>query len=88
MSAEHAGLMMSGVAAGEPSTGGQRRSVAANGVTVSRAPNDSPAFQVNFRIRRGWLVVSSWLTETVWRSAVVGADSVSGNKENGPTLSC
>lgn len=51
MSAEHAGLMISRMAAGESAALGQRCSIEAGGMTVSRAHNYLPAFQVNFRMK-------------------------------------
>lgn len=51
MSAEHTGLMISGLEAGESTVLGQRCSIEDSGMAVSRTHNYLPAFQVNFRTK-------------------------------------
>lgn len=51
MSAEHTGLMISRMEAGESTVLGRRYSIEDSGMAVSRAYNYLPVFQVNFRTK-------------------------------------
>lgn len=75
MSAEHPGLMINRMGAGESTAPGQRCSMQDGATAVSSAHNYLPAFQVNFRTKSGELVVSSGLSRNcLMISAVWGVD--------------
>lgn len=89
MSAEHAGLMISRMAAGEPRALGRRWSADAGGMTVSRAI----IICLPFRWTSGLKVVSRWFLVDCLRllddlHCFLSWQSFSEDSENGPTLPC